>query len=767
MGVIIVPHRSVFPLVLLLGVALGCPLIAGDRTITFDQILGGEVWFGTSLERARFDASGRALQVGEGEWMSVESGEATDSAKSESSPPAVLEGLSETVIAALPSGASTDEWLQGERLITADGTATLISRRGGLVFRRAGQAAVWISLEGERELVSIAPDGRHASWVVGNDLFAIDLPSGDPIGITSAGTDELLHGKLDWVYQEEVYGRGNFNGHWWSPDGQHLAFLRLDESNVPAFRIVDHVPARQQVTTMRYPKAGDPNPGVSVGVYSVARDAVTWVDLAAYGDPAAIIVVRVGWTPDGGRLILQVQDRIQTWLDLLSVDPTSGQAARILNESSETWVNVLEEPRWLAGGGFLWLSERTGFRHLYRYPDPSSVDYGDHPIENQTQFIGPPITVGDWQVDRILRVDEDRREIWFSASIPSAVESHAYRVSFDGGVLTQLTLDPGSHGLTIAPDGEHYLDQFASHRDPGELRLCDRDGRILRIVAEGSATGVAEYAYSRPERLQVPARDGHLLDAMLFRPVPFDEGRSYPVWLMTYSGPDAPTVRDSWQGDAWKQFLCQQGIIVFQVNNRSSSGRGQKDTETAYRMLGIPELRDLEDAVGWLTAHPWADAGRVGITGWSYGGFMTAFALTHSKLFSLGIAGAGVYDWHLYDTIYTERYMQTPELNSEGYAETSVIGGAAGLHGHLLIVHGMDDDNVHVQNAMQLSRALQRAGKQFELMVYPTATHGIGDPEQRRHLRVLEWKTIGERLLGESAADGLSSGTEPTRRGSR
>ena len=717
--------------ILLLSVGCAAPAVAGDREISFDQILDGSVRFGERGARGRFDSKGEAVAVGR-EWTSVATGESTLPSEGDSNAPAADNRLNSVSWPDRPDDPL--RFPRRGRQYSSDGRVVAAATREGILYRTADSAeGRFVEDRGAHEIFTISPAGTHVSWVRKNDLYTMALPSGSVNRLSTGGSPDLFHGKLDWVYQEEVYGRGNFRGHWWSPAGGHLAYLTLDETNVPTFQIVDHVPARQRSTAMRYPKAGDPNPVVSVSVYSVARDTTIEVDLSEYGAGDTFLVVRVGWSPDGSRLLLQIQDRIQTWLDLLSVDPATGESKRILREESETWVNVLGTPRWLEDGErFLWFSERTGFRHVYL------VD-GDR-VEAVTQ--------GDWEVRRILEVDESRGEIWFQASIPSAVESHAYRVSLHGGVIEQLTSDPGTHAITIAPDREHFLDAYSSHDDPGELRLCDRNGRIIRVLAENRVSALEEYAYSVPERVEIPARDGVLLDGMIYRPTPFDARRSYPVWLMTYSGPDAPTVRDRWSGDAWKQFLCQQGIIILQVNNRSSSGRGQVDTATCYRRLGEGELRDLEDAVAWLTREPWADAERVGITGWSYGGFMAAYALTHSKAFSLGIAGAGVYDWRLYDTIYTERYMQTPEQNPDGYRETSVIENAAGLSGHLLLVHGMDDDNVHVQNTMQLARALQKAGKQFDLMVYPTAMHGIRDREQRRHHRTLEWRTIRSYLLG-------------------
>ena len=412
-------QRLSSPLILFsLLLALGCaaPATAGDRQLTFEQILDGAVRFGGRGARGTFDATGDAVQVGR-EWTSIETGESMIATGRETADRPAGVGLDALEWPDRPD--DPPSFPRRGRQFSDDGQTLVASTGDGILYRRAGKSSARLfELEGSRELFTLAPNGSHASWVDGNDLYTIDLPSGAVNRLTTGGSPDLFQGKLDWVYQEEVYGRGNFRGHWWSTTGRHLAFLRLDETEVPTFRIVDHVPARQSTTAMRYPKSGDPNPVVSVRVYSVERDCTIDVDLSQYGEGDEFLVVRVGWTPDGSRLLLQIQDRIQTWLDLVSVDPESGELTRLIHEESKTWVNVLGTPRWLEDGKrFLWFSERTGFRHVY-------LIYGE---------TATAVTHGDWQVGRILAVDEARGELWFQASIPSAVESHAYRVSLDGG----------------------------------------------------------------------------------------------------------------------------------------------------------------------------------------------------------------------------------------------------------------------------------------------------------------------------------------------
>ncbi|MBX3461550.1 MAG: DPP IV N-terminal domain-containing protein [Planctomycetes bacterium] len=592
---------------------------------------------------------------------------------------------------------------------------------------------------GEKAECHLAPGGAFASFVRRNDLFVVDAASRAQWRVTDDGAPDRFHGRLDWVYQEELYGRGDFQAHWWSPGGEALAFLSLDAAAVKPFTLVDHVPKgfldqERAVTTevSNYPKAGDPNPTASLSVAHLGTRTVVRVDLSGF--PADALVVRVDWTPDGKELLATIQDRIQTWAELCAVDPATGTPKRWLREESATWVNRPESPRWLADGSFLWLSERTGRRHVYRY-------------RRGGELVGA-VTAGDWQVRKIERVDEAKGVLWFEGTKDGATGRHLYRIGLDGEGLVGVTPGEGTHAYELDAAGTYLIDRWSAMDRPPTVRLLDAatGAVVAELGAAGRGEAAAKYAFAERQRLSIPARDGYLLDACVQLPVDRQPGRRLPVFLPTYSGPDAPSVRDAWSHSTYHQFLCQQGFVVLQVNVRSASGRGQAFTGTCYRQLGVQELRDLEDAVDHVVAHFDGDPERVAISGWSYGGFMAAYALTHSKKFALGLAGAGVYDWRLYDTIYTERYMRTPQENQAGYDASSVIKAAKDLHGHLVILHGTLDDNVHVQNAMQLVWALQTAGRQdFELMLYPRSRHGL-HPEVRAHGDEFQWRRL-QRLL--------------------
>ncbi|MHC4512390.1 MAG: S9 family peptidase [Planctomycetota bacterium] len=615
------------------------------------------------------------------------------------------------------------------------------SRNNDLLFKRGKEQRRLTKDGNAKELVHLSPTEGNVAFVQANNLFVVDTNSARLWQVTQDGGDEFRNGKLDWVYQEELYGRGKYRAHWWSPNGRFVAYLRLDERKVKTFTVIDHVPAsldkdktvKQMVE--RYPKAGDPNPTVKLLVAEVATRKVVPVKLEGY-DPD-ILVVRVHWTPDN-RVIFQVQNRIQTWLDLVVADPKTGKTRRLFREESESWVNILEQPRFLGDGGFLWLSERTGYKHVYRYS-------GDGKLRGA-------VTTGEWAVREILKVDEKSGRLWFTATKDGAVNENAYRVGLDGKGLARLTKGDGWHEVSLNGDGSMFTDIWSTAARPPVVRLCDGDGRVLREIGKVPVRALRVFEFQPKEIVQIKARDGYLLDASVIVPKDGAASGKHAVWVDQYSGPDYPRVKNQWGympylDATFHQFLCQHGVIVVDVNVRSASGRGQKDSQTCYKNFGEVELRDIEDTVAWVCANKNGDPARVGITGWSYGGFMAAYALTHSAKFKLGIAGAGVYDWRLYDTIYTERYMDTPAANPKGYRRSSCVVAARRLKGHLCIQHGTMDDNVHLQNAMQLVHALQSAGKSFDLMVYPKMKHGPRTIAQFKHKLELNWRLIRKHLL--------------------
>ena len=614
---------------------------------------------------------------------------------------------------------------QGNFTLSPDESALFLYLDSDLYYynfarREARRLTNTSGLEKEAEF---SPDGKKIAFVRENDLYVADLETGRERRLTRDGSDRLLNGILDWVYQEELYGRGNYKAFWWSPDSTRLAFLQLDESDVPTFPVVGLTEVDPILEEDFYPQAGDPNPKVRLGVVNTENARVEWVDQGKYG-PEEILIVRVTWTPDGQRVVYQVQNREQTWLDLNSYDPVRKRSQTLLRETSKAWVEVLGVPVWLKDGSFLWQSERSGRNHIYRHgPDGKLIS---------------AVTSGSWTVCDLYGIDTANEWVYFAAQRDSVKDEHVYRIRLDGSELARLTKTPGSHSAEFNRTFSLFADTWSDIENPPRAELYrTEDGQLIRALAEKRENPLKDYRLSAVEFVQVKSYDGFPLEASIIKPPDFDPTRRYPVLIYTYGGPQAPVVRNAWQGRThlWHQFLAQQGYIICEVDPRAASGKAAELAWPIHRRLGELELRDIEASVEWLKQQPYVDGSRIGIWGWSYGGFMAAYALTHSRSFKAGIAGAPVTDWRLYDSIYTERYMGLPTSNRAGYEKSSIVRAARDLHGKLLLVHGLIDDNVHVQNSVMLMYELQQAGKDFEVMFYPNSRHGVSMPSLSKKRR--------------------------------
>lgn len=598
-------------------------------------------------------------------------------------------------------------------LFSEDRAAVLIEHGQRLYFYRFadGQLRRVAETPAERRVLTLSPDARRAAFVRESNLYVLDLAAATEQALTADGGETLLNGVLDWVYQEEVYGRGNWRGYWWAPDSAALAYLQLDERDVPVYPLVDLTETHPPVESLRYPKAGDPNPRVRLGIVPAAGGATVWVDLGAYADQD-ILIVGVDWAPDG-RLVYAVQDRESRWLDLNDADPQTGAARRLLHETSPAWVDYFGPPHWLADGSFLWSSARDGWQHLYHYARDGALRRR--------------VTAGPWEARKLHGVDEAGGWVYLTGTRDTPLEEHAYRVPLAGGPVERLT-EPGcTHAVAFDPQWRYFIDTFSNVTTPPRVHLRDARGGLVRIISANEVPELAARRLSPPEFVRVPTPAGHALNGLLIRPPGRPRGRPRPVVLFTYAGPHAPCVHNRWGGREYlfQQWLAQEGFLVWVVDPYSASGEGHRSAWRCYQQLGVTELADLEASLHWLAAAAHADLERVAIDGYSYGGFMAAFALTHSTLFRAGIAGAGLSDWRNYDSIYTEKFMRTPANNPAGYQASSVMAAASRLHGRLLLVHGLLDDNVHAQNTFQLAQKLQEAGQDFDLMIYPEDGHGI------------------------------------------
>ncbi|MDA1183936.1 MAG: S9 family peptidase [Acidobacteria bacterium] len=640
----------------------------------------------------------------------------------------------ESTLSAMPgvwSGAAAVRSWSTDLVLNPSRTGALVTLGDDLfVYDFAADAAVRLTTTpGVEEEATFSPNGRLVAFVRDHNLYVADVDTQTEVTLTEDGSPEILNGILDWLYQEEIYGRGRFRGYWWSPDSTRVAFLQLDERGVPEFTVIDDVPHQPTLDVTRYPRAGDPNPRVKLGIAGVDGRAPHWVELGAYAD-SEILIVDVEWVPDAAAVTYQVQDREQTWLDLNAADASSGRSRQLLRETTPAWVNVNGSPVWLEDGSFLWLSERSGFKHLYRYRADGTL-------------IGR-VTEGRWAIRTLYGVDDTRDAVYLAAGIDRHVDTHIYRIGLDGSGLSALSRTEGTHRANFNPSFSHYIDAWSDVTTPTQVRLHDADGADVRVISANPVPSLARYRLPAPRFVEVVARDGVVMDAMMITPPDFDPSRRYPVYQWTYAGPGTALVRNAWGGSTYMyhQLLASRGVIVWVLDNRSAGGRSAEAQWPIHGRLGELELRDLEDGVAWLARQPYVDVSRLVLHGWSYGGFMTAYALTHSSSWAAGIVGAPVTDWRNYDTVYTERYMKTPQHNPEGYRLTAPRLAAAGLRGRLLLIHGGVDDNVHRQNSEQFVYALQQAGKPFEMMIYPRQRHGVTDPRLNAHLRRLMFDFI-------------------------
>ncbi|BDU69114.1 peptidase S9 [Geothrix oryzae] len=574
---------------------------------------------------------------------------------------------------------------------------------------------------------TFSPDGRQVAYLRGNDLYRAEVATGRETRLTTGGSETVFNGRLDWVYQEEVYGRGSFRAFWWAPDSRRIAYLQLDETKVPVFTLMDDRHQPQKAQAARYPKAGDPNPVARLGV--VELDGRTaWMEDPYPGQET--LIVQVGWDPLGHLLAIH-QDRIQSWLDLRRYEATGSK--RLLHENGLAWQERLPLPHFLPDGGFLWESGRTGHHHVYRYGKDGNL--------------AGAVTAGDWDVKRVHGVDAKTGHLYFDATERSPIGLDAYRIGLDGKGLGRLTERPGTHRARFNPAFTAFLDVWSDVQTPPQQALHDGSGKQLRLIDANPSEAWKALKRGKVSFQQVKTRDGFPMETMLVLPPGFDPSRRYPVFQEIYGGPATPTVRNAWGRDMlWYQFLAQQGIVVWACDNRSASAKGLASAYGIHRNLGAQELQDQLDGHAWLKQQGWADLDRLCLDGWSYGGFMVTYALTHSKAWKLGIAGAPVTDWRLYDSIYTERYMGLPSDNKAGYEASSVVKAAGNLSGRLLLLHGTLDDNVHPQNSVMLIDALQKAGHPVQLVLLPGSDHVPRAPQHAWARFQAMWDFISKNL---------------------
>jgi dipeptidyl-peptidase-4 len=564
----------------------------------------------------------------------------------------------------------------------------------------------------------LSPDGRSVAFRRGSDLYALRIQDRKLTRLTTDGTSTLLNGEMDWVYPEELELPTAW---WWSPDSRHIAYMQFDISREPVFPQVSLLKTNGILEPERYPQPGDPNPDVRIGVIPAEGGATRWLDL---GDTRDHLLARVEWLPSSTGVAVERLNRVQNQLDLLLADAKTGTSRVLLHEEDPYWINVNNHLHFFRDGSrFLWGSERDGFLHLYLYGM-------DGKLESQ-------ITHGDWQVDRVLQVDEGKGVIYYESTEESPLESQFYSIRLDSAGKQRLTSTKGSHAVNLSPSLEFWTDAFSSLTAPPRTGLFRSGGNQLMVLRAPDAS-LADYDLQTPEIHTVKTPDGDLLYGRLIKPAGFTSSRKYPMIIEVYGGPGNQTVRDKWLGLSWEQALAQRGFVVWQLDNRGSTGRGHKFESVIYHHLGEHELADQLLGLDYLNSLGFIDPARVGIYGWSYGGYMTLYSLCNAPgRFQAGVSGAPVTSWRTYDSIYTERYMGLPSANPEGYDKTSPIPHAGDLKAKLLMLHNLEDDNVHFQNTMRMAAELERSGKQFSMLVYPEKSHGVTGPEHSQMLRTI------------------------------
>ena len=583
------------------------------------------------------------------------------------------------------------------------------------------------STPGEEKDVQFSPDGSKLAYVRDNDLYVYDLSGRKETRLTNDGSDRILNGTLTWVYWEEIFGRTDI-GYWWSPDSKSIAYLQTDVSGVPVSTFVDFRPQDPRLIHQVYPKAGEKNPRVRVGVVGVVSASTRWIGIS---EPYEWLL-RVNWLPDSQRVAVETLDRQQTELRLYFADTQSGTARRILTDTAPGFVDVHDDLYFLNDGRhFLWASERDGYMHLYRYRMDGTL------VNRVTNGDWTMVSSGagaSWVYKAVTGIDEKHGWVYFTTRKGVSTERQLYRVNLDGMDLTQISREHGTHHIEMSHDTRYYFDAYSDIKTLPALRLHKSDGKQISVLAAPRPELLPANVHF-PELLTIPASDGFPMPAQVLKPSPFDPTRRYPVILHIYGGPAAPLVSNSWQRDMlYYNILAENGYVVAVIDNRSATGISKTLQNTAVENPSVSETNDLIAGVKWLKQQPWVDPQRVGVYGWSGGGTNTLNCMTRSQEFKAGIAGAPVTDWHYYDSKVSEAMVKLPQQNPEVYDRTSLVNRASQLHGTLLIIFGSYDDNVHPQNELAFMDALIQAGKQYESLIYPMRKHGFTDTAAKIHL---------------------------------
>ena len=622
-----------------------------------------------------------------------------------------------------------------------DGHKILIQTDREKIWRRTNWGTYWIYNRETDEMVPVSknnqrlrnvkfsPDGKMVAYVrEDNNLYTFEIGRKRERQLTRTGTDVVLNGHFGWVYEEEF---SIYDAYRWSPDSKTIAYWEENQSRVPVFTMINELELYPVTTEIRYPKAGQTNPTMRIGVVKATGGATRWMDI---GDNRDMYYPRIYWHSSEQLLVMRMR-RLQNRWDLLICNPKSGKKKQGLMEMDENgWVSVHDNYRFLEKDEIVWISERSGYQHLYR-----------HTLKGEELA---QLSDGQWEATRIVHLDEERGVVYFMANKASVAESHLYSVSFDGTGLKQLTTEKGNHSVQFSSSGEYFVDSYSSVSQPSKIVLKKRDGTTVRIIKETEKNQFDDYDWSIPQFVTFKTHDGvATLDGIVILPVGYKKGKKYPMMVYGYGMPGTQIVRDRW-GGLWNQFLAQEGFIVFSMDARGMSGRGEVFKNLSYGDMSRYLAKDHVAGIDYMVREWGADPDRVGAWGWSGGGYFTGLMLTkNGSHFKAGVSVAPVMDFRLYDTIYTERSMGLPQDNEAGYDSTSVFSYVDNLQGHLLVIHATGDDNVHSQNTTQLVEKFVNAKQPLEVFYYPNRDHGIRGGNSRIHLYTKMFNHLREHLL--------------------
>ncbi|WP_309609024.1 S9 family peptidase, partial [Flavobacterium sp.] len=581
---------------------------------------------------------------------------------------------------------------------------------------------------------TFSPDGSKIAFAKENNLFVYDVASKKTTQVTSDGNkNEIINGITDWVYEEEFAFVRAFD---WNASSDKIAFIRFDESQVPEFSMNIYGKELYPVTDkFKYPKAGEKNAEVSLHIYDTKSASTKKIDLSKYND---FYIARLEFTNEANTLSAQVLNRHQDNLDLLFVDANSGATKVILNEKDKAYVDVTDNLTFLKDNSFIWTSEKDGFNHIYHYDATGK-------LKNQ-------ITKGNWEVTSYYGFDEKMKTVYYQSVENGSINRDVYSISLDGKSKKRLTTQIGTNGATFSPNFQYFINSFSSASVPTIYTLNNsKDGKLVKEIVNNNELSNQLKTYDLPSKefFVLKTEKGNELNAWIIKPKDFDASKKYPVFMYQYSGPGSQQVVNGWgsSNEYWFMMLAQQGYIVACVDGRGTGFKGAEFKKCTQLQLGKYEVEDQIDAAKVIGNYPYVDKSRIGIWGWSYGGFMSSNCLFQgADVFKTAIAVAPVTSWRYYDSIYTERYMQTPQENASGYDNNSPINHVSKLKGNFLLIHGTADDNVHVQNTMKMVEALVQANKQFDWAIYPDKNHGIYGGKTRLQLYTKMTNFLKEKL---------------------